>query len=52
MPRVVLYNASMNGRFEFSQEAIAEYRRRGGEFDGELGGEFDHILRYDPVMNH
>ena len=33
-----------------SQEAIAEYRRRGCEFDGELGGEFDHILWYDPEM--
>ena len=49
MPREVLYNAC-NGRFEFSQEAIAEYRRRGCEFDGELGGEFDHILWYDPEM--
>ena len=49
MPSEVLYN-TCNGRFEFSQEAISEYRRRGGEFDGELGGEFHHILWYDPVM--
>ena len=41
----VLYNACYGG-FGFSKEAIAEYRARGGAFEGH----WDRIPRNDPVM--
>ena len=50
MPREVLFNGRA-GSFEFSEQAIAEYRRRGGGLSIDSSGrEWHPLLRDDPIM--
>ena len=49
MPREVLFNGRA-GSFEFSEQAIAEYLRRGGRLNGDLSSDEHPLLRDDPIM--